>query len=72
MGRDGEVPQGQEPGPGSVWVRGTTQPGGGWKHRLWGAVGLQELVGHQGSPGIIRTQTVMFVGGRNKVSPGSD
>ena len=27
VGRDGQVPQGQEPGSGRVRVRGTTQPG---------------------------------------------
>ena len=47
MRRDGQVPQWQEPGPGSALVGGAGQPGRGGQHRLRGAVRLQELVRHQ-------------------------
>ena len=53
MRRDGEVPQRQEPRPRRRRLRRAAQPGRGWKHRLGRAVSLKELVGDQGSPGIV-------------------
>ena len=47
MRRDGQVPQRQEPGPGSARVSRAGQPGRGGQHCLGGAVRLQELVRHQ-------------------------